>query len=107
MARVPVLAIALLLASVGLPGFVYLKTKRAAPEEVVHVDRVAQAVASTSSAKSFTFTYSATITAAGKSLSMSGGGSYDVEHKLVAMKMRFDGASVAGANAELVLDNSN
>jgi hypothetical protein len=111
MARVPVLAIALLLASVGLPGFVYLKTKRADHEAVVHVDRVAQAVASTSSAKSFTFTYSATISAAGHSLSMSGSGSYDVEHRLVAMKMRFDGAPAgspaAGAQAELVLDNSN
>jgi uncharacterized cupredoxin-like copper-binding protein len=107
MAPVPVLAIALLLASASLLGFVYLKPKRAAPEAVLHVDRVAQAVASTSSAKSFTFTYAASITAAGKTLSMSGSGSYDVEHKLVEMKMRFDGASAAGANAELVLDNSH
>jgi hypothetical protein len=43
MARVPVLAIALLVASVGGAGFAYLKTR---PEAVVHVDRVAQAAAS-------------------------------------------------------------
>jgi hypothetical protein len=42
MARVPVLAIALLVASVGGAGFAYLKTR---PEAVVHVDR-AQAAAS-------------------------------------------------------------
>lgn len=108
MARVPVLAIALLFASIGVAGFAYLKTR---PEAVVHVDRVAQAVASTSSAKSFTFTYSTTISAAGNSLTMSGDGSFDGQHELVAMKMHFDGlppgSSAAGAKAEIVLDNSD
>ncbi|HEY8773087.1 MAG TPA: hypothetical protein VIM05_00840 [Gaiellaceae bacterium] len=111
MARVPVLAIALLLASGGVAGFAYLKTRRAGPEAVVHVDRVAQAVASTSSEKSFTFTYSTTISAAGESLTMSGDGSYDVQHELVAMKLHFDGlppgSPAAAANAEIVLDNSD
>jgi hypothetical protein len=107
-ARVPVLAIALLLASVGGAGFAYLKTR---PDAVVHVDRVAQAVASTSSAKSFTFTYSTTISAAGQSLTMSGDGAFDGRHELVAMKLHFNGlppgSPAAWANAEVVLDNSD
>jgi hypothetical protein len=111
MARVPVLAIALLLTSAGVLGFAYVTTRRAEPEAVVHVDRVAQAVASTASTKSFTFTYSAEISAAGESLRMSGAGSFDGEHKLVAMNLHFEGAPsgspAAGANAEFVVDNSH
>ena len=110
MARVPVLAIGLLLASIGVVGVVYLKTSRPGPEAVVQVDRVAQAVASTSSAKSFTFTYSMTVSVAGESLTMSGDGSSDLEHKLVAMKLHFDGVTAgasAQADAAFVLDSSH
>jgi hypothetical protein len=57
------------------------------------------------------FTYSATISAAGESLTMSGEGSYDLERKLGAMKLHFDGVTpgspAAQADMELVLDNSD
>jgi hypothetical protein len=58
-------------------------------------------------AKSFTFTYSARISAGGRTLTMTGAGLSDLEHGLVAMKLRFDGVpGAAAANGEVVLDSS-
>lgn len=116
MARVPLLAIALLLASVGIVGAVYLKTRHhgsapASPGTVVQVDRVSQAVAATSSTRSFAFRYAVTVRAGGRSVALTGNGTYDVEHELAAMSMRISGGVPASAAAlgsmQLVLDDSN
>jgi hypothetical protein len=110
MARIPVVLIAGLLACVGGVGFVYVKTRPKQAETVLHVDRVAQAVARTSSVKSFRFRLSMSISGGGQSIGLAGDGSYDLEHKLVAMTMQIEGAP-AGAPAvspiELVLDYSH
>jgi hypothetical protein len=108
--RVPIVAIAIALACAGMTGFVYLQTRPPQTEAVVQTDRVAQAVATTSAVKSFSFSYSASISAAGHSITMRGNGSYDVEHKLVSMKMNFDGApagSPLSQPMEMVVDYSN
>jgi hypothetical protein len=107
MRRVPLVAITLLLASAVLVGLVYVKTRRPAAAAVLHVDRVAQAVSTTSSMRSFAFTYSGTVAAGGHSLTMSGDGSSDLDRGLVEMTMRFSGEpQQEQANAEVVLDTS-
>jgi hypothetical protein len=106
--RLPLLPISFLLACMSVGGLVYQRTRPPAePEAAVQLDRVAQAVATTSSAKSFTFTYTVSVSAAGQSFTMNGDGAYDAEHKLVAMKLHFPNAGAAQADADLVLDNSD
>jgi hypothetical protein len=109
--RLPLLPIAFLLASASVGALVYERTRPVKSEEaVVRLDRVAEAVASTSTAKSFTFTYSATISAAGRSLTMRGAGAYDLARKLGALTLRVDGVGLgpqAGQTMEFVFDSSD
>ena len=111
MARIPVVLIAGLLACVGGVGYVYLQTRPAErPAPVLHVDRVAQAVATTTSAQSFRFKLSVSASGAGRSLGFGGGGSFDLEHKLVGMTMQLENppaGSPAAYPMELVLDYSH
>jgi hypothetical protein len=108
--RIPVILIAGLLACFGGVGLVYLKTRPETQASVLHVDRVAQAVATTTSVKSFRFKLSMSMSAGGKSFAFGGGGSYDLQHKLVAMTMQVENApagSPAVGPMELVLDYSH
>lgn len=111
MTRLPLLPISFLLATVSVGALAYQRTRPVESEAVVQLDRVAKAVAATSSAKSFTFTYSATITTAGESLTMSGSGAYDLVRRVGAMKMHFDspelGPAAAQATMDVVFDRSN
>jgi len=111
MSRLSLLPLALVLASIGGTGFVYLKTRQPATHEpVLQVERVAQAVATTS-AKSFDFHYSIAVSAEGNSLEMSGNGSSDLAHGLASMTMHIDnapaGVSAAQASSYWVVDSSN
>ncbi len=111
MARIPVVLIAGLLACVGGVGYVYLQTRPTErPTSVLHVDRVAQAVATTTSVQSFRFKLSVSMSSGGRSFGFGGGGSYDLEHKRVAMTMQLENPP-AGSPAvypmELVLDYSH
>lgn len=114
MSRISIPAVALLLASVGVTGFVYVKTRkpaeRTAQPVVVQVERMSQAVRTTA-AKPFTFDYSITVTAADKTLTMSGNGSSDPGHGLAGLSLRFDGAAPgspeAQAGGDFVVDSSH
>jgi hypothetical protein len=113
--RVPVLAIAILLACAGLVGSVYMRTRpQASPSDSstpVKVDRVAQAVRLTSSATSFNFGVSMSVAAGpGDSLRMSGTGSADLANHRIALTMRVLDAppsSDAARPIESVIDYSN
>ena len=110
MTRVPVILIAGLLACVGGVGLVYLKTRPETQTGVLHVDRVSQAVATTTSVKSFRFKLSMSMSSGGRSFGFDGGGSYDLEHKLVAMTMQVENAPTGAAAIgpmQLVLDYSH
>ena len=90
MTRAPVLPLAILLTCVGMLGAVYMRTRPAPEAEAVPLDRVAQAVATTSAVKSFRFAVAATQSGSGSSFTFSGSGTYDLEHKLVGMTMRLE-----------------
>ena len=90
MTRAPVLPLAILLACAGMLGVVYMHTRPAPGADAVPLDRVAQAVATTSAVKSFRFAVAASESGAGSSFTFAGNGSYDVEHKLVGMTMHIE-----------------
>jgi hypothetical protein len=110
--RVPILAIAIVLACAGLVGSVYLRTRpQASPSDsgaaVVQVDRVAQAVKLTSSAKSFAFGFSMSLTAGpGDPFTMSGTGSVDLPRHLIGFSAHVENAAAAQP-IESVVDYSH
>jgi len=113
MARIPLLAITILLVCAGGVAVVYVKT-RPDPDTQglptpVKIDRVAQTASVATAGKSFRFTLSIAFAAQGKSLSLSGKGSYDAPHRLVGMTMRLENAP-AGSHldepTDVVIDSS-
>jgi hypothetical protein len=113
--RVPVAGLALLLACAGCVGLLYQRT-RARPAvaaqavPAVSLDRVAEAVKTTTAVSSFRFTFRMTFVGPGETFALDGDGSYDVAHRLVGVTTSVEDApagSAASRPTDMVIDYSN
>jgi hypothetical protein len=117
MTRVPVAGLALLVACAGIIGLAYQRThaKPAAASPApatpaVSIDRVADAVKTTTAVSSFRFTFRMTFVGPGETFAMVGDGSYDLAHRLVGVTTSVEDASAGSAAShptEMVVDYSN